>query len=206
MAARFVKNQSFVCAGLSIRATGTTSCDSGLGTEVSVPAGKAGTLTTRTDNDTGTVTMSSGSHGVLTGDKVDIYWTDAGVKKQRRGMTVGTVSGTSVPIDGGTGDDNLPTTSTALVVSVIVEKELAFNETSVVGFGMGTNKQGTIAIMDGSTEDFNVHFQNSAGGMYTWEEENGIDYPITVSGTKVRFSNANTTSAATMQIALGISQ
>lgn len=76
------------------------------------PRSIAGTLTTRTDNDTGTLTLSSG-HGVMTGNTVDVFWNDHA--NSRLGMTVGTVSGTSVPIDGGTGD-NLPAAATAVQV------------------------------------------------------------------------------------------
>lgn len=76
----------------------------------SVPAAKAGTLTTRTDANTGTFTMSSG-HGFSTSDLIDPYW-DGG---KRHGMTA-TVTGDSVVLDGGTGDD-LPTAGTAITAS-----------------------------------------------------------------------------------------
>ncbi len=78
----------------------------------SIPAAKTGTLTTRTDNDTGTLTMSSG-HGITTGAKIDIYWTGG----RRYNVTVGTVSTNSVPFDLGSGD-NLPTNNTAVTVMV----------------------------------------------------------------------------------------
>lgn len=79
--------------------------------EVALPAGEAGTLTTRTDNTTGTATLGA-SHGITTGMTVDVFWA-SGV---RYGVTVGTVSGTSVPFSGGSGD-NLPSTSTSLVIT-----------------------------------------------------------------------------------------
>lgn len=83
--------------------------------EVTLPAGYAGTLTTRTDDDTGTITLGSG-HGITTGMTVDVYWS-GGVQY---GVTVGTVSGTSVPIDLGSGD-NLPAQDTAVVVTEQVQ-------------------------------------------------------------------------------------
>lgn len=79
---------------------------------IAIAAGKSGTLTTRTDNNTGTLTMASG-HGLTDGAKIDIYWA-GGVQYD---VTVGTVSVNSVPIDGGVGD-NLPSTSTAIVACV----------------------------------------------------------------------------------------
>lgn len=103
---------SLTGAGSSIAKSIPRTSDGADAREVTLPVGKAGTLTTRTDNDTGTVTMSSGGHGITTGMKVDVYWS-GGV---RYGVTVGSVSGTSVPIDLGAGT-NLPSTSTAVVVT-----------------------------------------------------------------------------------------
>ncbi len=89
------------------------SADGGSIREVSLPVGKAGTLTTRTDVNTGQITMASAGHGITTGANVDIYW-EGGVQYN---ATVGTVVGTTVPFDGGEGDD-LPTNGTDVVVSV----------------------------------------------------------------------------------------
>lgn len=86
----------------------TAACEGLSGCEVSVPAAKAGTLTTRTDANTGTLTLASG-HGFTVGNRVDVYWA-AGV---RYGMAVTGVSGTAVTVDGGGGND-LPSTSTAV--------------------------------------------------------------------------------------------
>ena len=86
--------------------------------EIDVPAAKPGELTTRTDNDTGTLTMESG-HGIITGDRLDLYW-DGGC---RRGITVGTVAGLSVPIDLGAGD-NLPLVNTEITAMVPIEQNL----------------------------------------------------------------------------------
>jgi len=72
--------------------------------EIALPAtaaAKSGTLTTRTDDDTGVATLATG-HAITTGMVVDVYWT-GGV---RYGMDA-TVSGLAVTVDGGAGD-NLP--------------------------------------------------------------------------------------------------
>lgn len=75
-----------------------------------------GELTTRTDNDTGEITADSAGHTVATGDLVNVYW-DGG---ERLAMTVGTVAGTTIPIDGGVGD-NLPVVNSLVVVTVIAD-------------------------------------------------------------------------------------
>lgn len=101
--------------GLVIDSRMARSDEFGLAIEKVIPAGKAGTLSTRTDNETGTLTLGSG-HGITTAATIDLFW-DGGA---RYGITVGTVSGTSVPIgadNAGTGD-NLPTQGTAIVASM----------------------------------------------------------------------------------------
>jgi hypothetical protein len=97
--------------GISFSSIVSRTADSANGYEITLPVGKAGTLTTRTDADTGEATLGSG-HGITDGMVVDVYWADGA----RYGMTVGTVASLVVPIDGGSGDD-LPSTSTALVVT-----------------------------------------------------------------------------------------
>lgn len=106
--------------GGSISKSTPRTADGGGSVEVSVPAGKAGTLTTRTDNETGTLTLGA-SHGITTGQIIDLYWSGGA----RYEITVGTVSGTSVPIgaDNSGSGDNLPSASTAIVAS----PRVAFN-------------------------------------------------------------------------------
>lgn len=97
-----------------------------------IPAAKTGTLTTRTDNTTGTLTMQSG-HGFNTGDKIALFWAGG----SQRDVTVGTVSGNSVPISGGTGD-NLPAASTAITACGATVDAVAFtgdNAAALVVYG-----------------------------------------------------------------------
>jgi hypothetical protein len=102
--------KSFTYPGYSFREqSGGVSFDADIAYEVALPALVAaqanGTLTTRTDDNTGVVTLATG-HGILTNDVVDVYWA-AGV---RYGMDA-TVSGSAVTVDGGAGDV-LPSEST----------------------------------------------------------------------------------------------
>lgn len=104
--------------------------DSRIDAEISLPAGKAGTLTTRTDDNTGVVTVSSG-HGITTSDTVDVYWSTG----RRYGVDVTAQDSTTITIDLGSGDV-LPSTSTA----VVIVKQVAFNlaldgdNAKIVGF------------------------------------------------------------------------
>jgi hypothetical protein len=83
----------------------TITTDGNVTKDPTLAVAKVGELTTRTDNDTGTVTMVAG-HGFITGNRVDLYWSGG----HRYGMTV-TVTVNSVVFDGGTGD-NLPVVNT----------------------------------------------------------------------------------------------
>ncbi len=58
-----------------------------------------GTLSTRTDDDTGIVTIASG-HGVTTNDTIDVLWAAGKIY----GMTVSASDSTTVTLDGGDGD------------------------------------------------------------------------------------------------------
>lgn len=125
----------------SITAEGTTGETA---PEIDVELGPAvtGTLTTRTDNETGTLTMDEG-HGITTGARLDLYWDDdegtGATAGYRRGITVGTVSGNSVPIgaDNSGAGDNLPANGTAIKAMVPHElDEISFAEANVLAFGI----------------------------------------------------------------------
>jgi len=88
-------------SGITIQSNVTRLASQGIEpVDVDLPAGKAGTLTTRTNNTDGAATLSAG-HGILTADVVDIYW-DGGC---RYGAIVGTVAGNVVPFGSGSGDN-----------------------------------------------------------------------------------------------------
>ena len=111
----------------------TRSGDGGGTVEIAVPRGYAGTLSTRTDDETGTLTLADG-HGISTSQVIDLYW-DGG---SRRNITVGTVAGNSVPIgadNSGDGDD-LPTENTEIVASSRVEFNAAIDGDEVSLFAM----------------------------------------------------------------------
>ena len=83
-------------------------------------AAQTGTLTTKTDDDTGIATLSAG-HGIETADVVDVYWA-AGI---RYGMDA-TVATNAVTVDGGAGDA-LPTQDTAVTVVEQIDWEIDFD-------------------------------------------------------------------------------
>ena len=70
-------------------------------------------LTTRTDADTGELTMPDDTHGIAEGDKLVLIWNGG----CRVGVVAGEVVDEAVPIDGGYGDD-LPAEDAAIRVTL----------------------------------------------------------------------------------------
>jgi hypothetical protein len=130
-----------------------------------------GTLTTRTDDDTGEVTLSP-SHGVMTGHTLDVHWDDMGTPRSRTGMTAGTVATNVVPIDGGTGD-NLPAATTDVNV-VNQSATLDFPLWKIVAMeGFAAWLKGTIDFDDGE-EIFQIQTSSV-------KQDHGWDHVIPVS-------------------------
>jgi hypothetical protein len=102
--------------GVNIQKTGSRIGDGLITREITLPAGKAGTLTTRTDDDTGVVT--SNGHGILDTDTVAVFWNGG----RRYGVDVTAVDANTVSINAGAGNI-LPIATTA----VVIVKQVAIN-------------------------------------------------------------------------------
>lgn len=141
-------------------------------------AAKSGNLSTRTDNDTGTLTMDSGGHGITTGARLDIYWATG----SRRGVAVGTVSGTSVPIDLGSGD-NLPTQGTLITAMVPISVPIIITGDNTVGLAVKNPAGGAQAakatfVFAKSDNTEGTHFVVGSGGCGSWFSSEGTTNPI----------------------------
>lgn len=110
--------------------------------QVSLPAAKEGTLTTRTSTTVGTLTMANG-HGITTGARLDIYFT-GGI---RRGVLVGTVTGNSVPFTVGAGED-LPALNAAVTAMVPQEEVFLITGNTVKGILFFAAQPGMIVIAE----------------------------------------------------------
>ena len=109
-----------------------------------------GTLTVRTDADTGTFTMTSADHLITTGALVDIYWTnDDDTIGSRRGVIVGTVSTTSVPFDLGQGDD-LPDAATVCQVALVNTYSTNFDGDDVAALVASADFASCTIVLKGS--------------------------------------------------------
>lgn len=160
----------------------------------SLAAAKTGTLTTRTDNDTGVLTMTAG-HGITTGARLDVYW-DGG---SRAGMTVGTVATNSVPIDGGTGD-NLPAATTAVTAMVPAEEEFFVTGDDAAAIGVQTTASvATVVFADGSDAELaKATVEN--GVDFSWTDQDGSTNPLTGDAVeKVYVSHGDSSGSKTVR-------
>jgi len=187
--------------GVSISRSQARSADGGSDRNPTIPKGFTGTLTTRTDDNTGTVTLTAG-HGITTGDNVDIYW-DGGVQYD---VTVGTVSTNSMPFDSGIGD-NLPIATTAVVVSVRQQINCAIDgdALSILGLqlkftSVNETSMGHVDFQDsGGSEIAEIDLQ--ANGVQVWDVTGGSANPFTGNPITVGYaSNGSATNDATLNL------
>ena len=104
-----------------------------------------GQLTTRTSGTAGTLTMQNANHGIVTGQRIDIYWTGG----QCYNATVGTVSGASVPFTAVSGGSAWPSLNTEVVAGICLQVDgLAVN---------GANLSALFEVLPAGTSGYFVY-------------------------------------------------
>lgn len=144
-----------------------------------IPVAQPGILTTRTDLDTGSLTMDSASHGIATGNKIDLYWTNAdGTIGSRRGMTVGAVAGVVVPIDLGLGAD-LPVAATVIQAAVVQAFDVTITgDDAIAILGACDAARCTIVLMSAGGTVEQLAIVLPAVKVYEWLATSGQPNPI----------------------------
>lgn len=189
-----------VILGTTYVSDGSVTTNAAVPFSQSVAAAKTGQLTTRTDADTGTLTMSGG-HGITTGARLDIYWSGG----SRYGVTVGTVSVNSVPFDGGAGDD-LPANLTAVTAMVPTAQTVTVTGDNVKVIRVrnpGRNNPATFAFTQGDDTAIVAYrpavataSNPTAAG---WASTDGSDNPVAgVTVGKVYLSHGDSTQSLTL--------
>ena len=191
--------QSISGGGVTIQPLAVTRTNSGtIALEDTLTAAKEGDLTTRSDDNTGTLTMDVG-HGLTDGQVIDIYWT-GGVQ---RSAVIGTVSVNSVPFDSGIGD-NLPVDETPITAVVQKSSNLAIDGDSadIIAVILETNDKSLRTAA-------NVQFKDAAADVIAeidlvtnvpqvWDIEGGSANPFTGDPiTNLKASQGNSTSTET---------
>jgi hypothetical protein len=186
-------NRGLSALGMQFTHSETVSSDLAVPFSVSCAAAKTGSLTTRTDDNTGTLTMATG-HAIPTGQRLDVFW-DGGA---RVGMTVGTVSGLSVPIDLGSGDV-LPAAATAVTAQVPSEEALVVTGDDAVLVACGATAGGAVTFTtSGDVYVFHAPL-TSLVTSYVWNESDGGTNPLAgASVAKAYLSNSSSAAAGTV--------
>lgn len=166
-----------------------------------LPAAKTGTLTTRTDDDEGVITLAGG-HGFSTGTNFDIYWSGG----CRYGVSL-TIVTNAATITASTGaGDVLPAADTAVTVAQAVSEAFVVPASSakfiivkapygkqVVRFRTSAPAISLACVEKGTTED-----------SYEWNSETGGSIPISTDAiATVLISNGRSASAQTPEIVVG---
>jgi hypothetical protein len=166
-------NNQVTVAGLTFNAQRSVESDGAVILSPTLPAAVSGTLSTRTDNTTGTLTLASG-HGVTTGARLDVYF---GNGLRRYGVTVGTVSGTSVPISGGTGD-NLPVLNAAVTAMVPVLENFPVAGGDLKGLFFGCDAPAVAVIRKSGPATVVALTATGSTGSYQWDAGSGVTNPF----------------------------
>ncbi len=170
----------------------------------SVAVGWAGSLTTRTDANTGTITMTDAGHLITTGARACIFWTDStGAVKCQHKVTIGTVSGTSVPFDSGVGD-NLPVLATAVVIGLDTEIDYTFLDANLEAIGVGGTAAGKVVL---EKADGTVVFHKTlgvGGNGFVWAEESGASIPVSDDVAKAFIANGSSSTTNTITVVAGL--
>lgn len=149
-------------------------------------AAKAGTLSTRTNDTDGTLTLGAG-HGITDADVVDLYWEGG----RRYNVVVGTVAGNDVPISGGAGD-NLPTEDDAITVAKQQVYALDVDADLLVAIAAVASGRGRLQFY--ATASLELGIDCVANEPFVWWDESTAANPLAGDAiTHVTFTQAGTT-------------
>ncbi len=189
------KNFSGFSAGTG---TGTFTDELGTKANPTVPAGQTGTLTTRTSNTAGTITMASVSHTIITGQRIDIYWNGAFAYA----ATVGTVSGVLVPFTGAAGTA-LPLANTVVTVGSPILTPFVVVGNNMQVLICATDQTGLFVFEDGGHL---LTISVEAGDVFEWDVDTILANPLAGdSPTKVYMSHSGLTAPSTKMQTVAIS-
>jgi hypothetical protein len=177
-------------AGIQMQANISRDFPGGEGHEPIMPAGQAGALSTRTGDAAGVVTLADG-HGLITGDKVAVSWTDAdGLPCMMYGFEA-TVAGNNatIALDAGEYQGEFPEASVlpAEDYEVVVCKKTVSNfsidKDDLTMLGVDCD-QPAVAIFGGAAAIYPVQISVANAPVY-WDKASGAAKPLGSDPTKV---------------------
>jgi hypothetical protein len=135
-----------------------------------VPAAVAPQTWTKTDNTNGTAAFAS-TPSFVTGDKVDVFWSGG-----RRYNMAATVTGNSVALSGG-GGDNLPASGTAVLLAERLVVNVGFDPDDVTALMISTARRASVVFADAGGAAL-LALDLPAGGCCLWWSGSGISRPF----------------------------
>jgi len=189
---------NFTLAGLSFSATNQPTADAASVRKPVIPLGFAGDLTTRTDDDTGVVTLDGADHGLTDSDFVDVYWIDAnGVNQVQYKCAITDVTSAAITINAGIGTV-LPAQDTAVTMGLRIEVDLDFAYADLVALGIQCPVLSHIEIME--EDDTTIMGRVLANGVpFVWIDDQDTVNPLDEDVGKCWVSNG-TVAASVVQI------
>jgi len=185
----------FSLPGVSISSTVSRPSSGGIQPqEVTLTNAAAGTLTTRTDNTNGTLTMGA-NHGITNGAIITIF----GATSVSYLATVGTVSGNSVPFVTAAGDV-LPTANSAVTVGIVEDLDVDFDGDNLELLAAMSDRRGHIVFEDAGNTVV-AAAELTASEPYMYVANMTASNPLTGNAIdQVRIANGNSSSNATFKL------
>jgi len=180
-------------AGLSIQGIASREKSGGVALDPALPAAVVAALTTRTDNNTGVVTLPA-NHGIVNG-KIDLYWA-GGV---RYGMD-GIVTVNALAIDLGAGD-NLPDDESAVIVSNQVAIDVDVDGDLLAALAAACPTRAHLDFQDDADASL-LAVEIAAGEVYEWHADSEVTNPL--AGDVVASLKASNGEATAATLKVGI--
>lgn len=165
-------SSNITIAGSSISNRATLTSDTWASWTDTLEAADGGSLTTRTSDTEGVITLDDSAHALETGDVLDIYWTGG----KRRGVAV-VVSVDEATISGGSGDV-LPTQASDISVAKVKEVDMDFNPSNMRAIAVSLNQAGQLVFINSSNAEL-ANYTLVADQGWMWFDGNGYDNPLT---------------------------
>ena len=180
-------------AGLSIQGIASREKSGGVALDPALPAAVVAALTTRTDNNTGVVTLPA-NHGIVNG-KIDLYWA-GGI---RYGMD-GIVTVNALAIDLGAGD-NLPDDESAVIVSNQVAIDVDVDGDLLAALAAACPTRAHLDFQDDADASL-LAVEIAAGEVYEWHADSEVTNPL--AGDVVASLKASNGEATAATLKVGI--
>ena len=182
-------------AGISGTGVQTRTGEGAIAQDPTLAAGITGTLSTRTSDTAGTLTVAEG-HGVEQNDVIFIFWDDGWCYEAVAGVT----TGTTIPFTDAKGDV-LPTEDSEVVCSVetIINTDFDGDDVQMLAL-LSTQRAG--AVFEDAGDDVIVAMELLASEPFAWAANTAIANPITGDAIdEIHVANGGTSEA---QFKLGL--